>query len=247
MKNLERYTGKAAVAAAFLFLLAGLPPAATASISVSPVLIELSARHGKDVVRVANASDEPKSFEINVVAWTQSEEQREIYADSGDLVAVPPLFTLEPGGEQVVRIGLMRDPDPETERAYRVFITELAPPEDEARAQSGINMRLRFGVPVFVAPLADGVKAIDFTGLDSIGGHTFMKLANSGNIRVKITEIRYRSPLEEESATSTASFYLHPGKSGLLPLAFPDLNAGGTIELVTDTAGILEYVLAGNH
>ena len=247
MKNLERHTGKAAVTAAFLILLAAFPLAAAASVSISPVLLELSARHDKDVLRVANASDAAKSFEINVVGWTQSEAQREIYADSADLVAVPPLFTLEPGAEQVVRIGLMRNPDPQTEMAYRVFITELAPPDNEDRTQSGINMRLRFGVPVFVAPLAEGAAALDFTGLESISGHTFMKLANSGNVRVKITEIRYRPPLEEHSASATASFYLHPGKSGLLPLAFPDLSAGGTIELVTDTAGVLEYALAGNH
>ena len=247
MKFLERFTGKAAVTAAFLILMAGHPLVASASISVSPVLLELSSRHDKDVVRVANTSDAAKSFEINVVAWTQSEQQREIYADSGDLVAVPPLFTLEPGGEQVVRIGLMRGPDAQTELAYRVFITELAPPENEDRAQSGINMRLRFGVPVFVAPLADTAATVDFGGLEAIGDHTFMKLANSGNVRVKITEIRYRPPLEEQSASSTASFYLHPGKSGLLPLTFPDLDTGGSIELVTDTAGVLEYALAGTH
>lgn len=247
MQQTERYTGKAALCAAFLLLFTGFPATAGASISVSPVLLELDQQHSKDIVRVANVSEVTKSFEVNVVAWTQSDQDREIYADTGDLIAVPPLFTLAPGEEQIVRVGLMRAPDADNELAYRVFFTELAPPELEQPTASGISMRLRFGVPAFVAPLAEPAPGIEFTGVQRIDGNVFLGLGNNGNVRVKITEIRFRPPMAENSDSKSAVFYLHPGKSGMLPLTFDDLDMGGTVELETDTAGVLSYVLAGTR
>lgn len=244
MSTSERYTGKAAVFAAFLFLI-GSAPTATASVAVSPVLLELSEQQNKEVVRVTNTSDAAKSFEVNAVAWSQSDKEREIYAETDELLAVPPLFTLEPGQTQVVRIGLMRRADESTELAYRVFFTELAPPETDDEPFTGVNMRLRFGVPVFVAPLAPVETNIEFVKLSTVDGHTFMELRNSGNVHVKVNEIRYLAPFATNKEVTPTVFYLHPGKTGYLPVELPDEHASGTIELVTDTAGVLEYALAG--
>jgi fimbrial chaperone protein len=245
MKNFERYTGKAAGFAAFLLFFAGYPMAATASIDVSPVILELSDQRNKEVVRIGNTSDTAKSFQVDVVAWSQSDHEREIYEPTGDLLAVPPLFTLEPGEQQIVRIGLMRGADAEQERSYRIFFTELEPPELEEQTVSGINVRLRFGVPAFVAPLAAAAPGVEFVGLQTIDNNTFMELRNTGNVRVKINEVRYQSPISLDKEVSQAVFYLHPGKTGFLPLDIGDQAPGGTVELATDTAGVLEYVLAG--
>jgi hypothetical protein len=71
-----------------------------------------------------------------------------------------------------------------------------------------------------------------------------MELRNTGNVRVKVNEVHYQAPMSRDKEVSQAVFYLHPGKTGLLPLEIPDQYAGGTVELVTDTAGIIEYALA---
>ncbi len=218
---------------------------AAASVDISPVLVEINEQRNKETVRITNSGDTPKSFEVSVVAWSQSEQDREIYEPSDELLAVPPLFTLEPGKTQVVRIGLMRKADAENELSYRVFFTELEPPEIKEKTVSGINVRLRFGIPVFVAPLAPVAPEVTFVQLQTIDNHTFMELRNTGNVRVKVSEIRYQSPLRPDKDVSQAVFYLHPGKTGFLPLELPDQAVGGTVELVTDTAGVLEYALAG--
>jgi fimbrial chaperone protein len=245
MQNLERYAGKAAACAAFLFLVLAYPVTALPAVDISPVLVELGEQHNKDVIRITNSGDAAKSFEVNVVAWSQSADEREIYTPSDELLAVPPLFTLQPGEQQLVRLGLMRHADAETELSYRVFFTELAPPETEERTTSGINVRLRFGIPVFVAPLAAAAPAVQFVGLRSIGDNTFMELRNTGNVRVKVGEVRYQAPASYDTDVSPAVFYLHAGRTGYLPLQLPDDNTGGTVELSTDTAGMLRYVLAG--
>ena len=244
MKTSERLTGKAAGFAAFLLFCTGYPLTASAAVDISPVVLEMSAQQDKQVVRVGNSSETTKSFQVDVVAWSQSDEEREIYTPTDELLAVPPLFTLEPGEQQVVRIGLMRDADMDQELSYRVFFTELAPPQLEERTASGINVRLRFGIPVFVAPLAPASPDVEFVTLRTIENSTFMELKNTGNVRVKVNEVHYQAPASRDKKVSQAVFYLHPGKTGFLPLDIPDQNAGGTVELVTDTAGIIEYALA---
>jgi len=246
MTYTERSTGKAAGFAAFLIFFLGLGSVAGAAVNVSPVLLNLSEKTNKEVVRVTNSSDASKSFEVNVVAWSQSDKEREIYSETDELLAVPPLFTLQPGQTQVVRIGLMRRAHEATELAYRVFFTELAPPEIHEQETSGIRMRLRFGIPVFVAPLVPVSTGIEFVGLDTVDDHTFMQLRNTGNVHIKVNEIRYLAPFTADRIVEPTVFYLHPGKTGYLPVELPKENAGGTVELVTDTAGVLAYDLAGS-
>ena len=86
----ERYLRKAASIAAFL-LIVGFPTLdAIASISVSPVRVDLSDEHTKDVVRVSNLEEITKSYQVEIVAWSQSDERREIYAPTEQLLVVPP-------------------------------------------------------------------------------------------------------------------------------------------------------------
>ena len=243
MKKLERYTGKAASFAAFLLFCVVCPTALMASVDISPVVVELSEAHDKEVVRIGNGTESAKSFQVDVVAWSQSDPEREIYTPTDDLLAVPPLFTLEAGKEQVVRLGLMRAADTDRELSYRVFFTELEPPELEETTVSGINVRLRFGIPVFVAPLAAPSAGVEFVALQTIESNTFMELRNTGNVHVKVNEVSYQAPASSDKEVSPTVFYLHPGTTGFLPLEISGENAGGTVELSTDTAGILEYAL----
>jgi hypothetical protein len=106
-------------------------------------------------------------------------------------------------------------------------------------------MRLRFGVPIFVAPLAAAAPDVQFVNLRTIDKHTFMELKNTGNVRVKVNEVHYQDHTSPDKEVSQAVFYLHPGKTGFLPLELPDQNTGGTVELITDTAGTLEYAVPG--
>lgn len=98
MKNLERLTGKAVRLAAFLFLFTGYPLTALAGIEISPVLLEMSEQQDKQVVRVGNSSETAKSFQVDVVAWSQSDEEREIYTPTDEpgqgSVSSRPLFAL---------------------------------------------------------------------------------------------------------------------------------------------------------
>lgn len=239
----ERYKWKAAKVAAFLFIFVASVSVTHASMSVSPVRIDLSDEHRKDVIRVSNQDESAKSYEVNVVAWSQSRERREIYTPTEDLLAVPPLFTLQPGEEQIVRIGMLQDADAATERSYRMFVTELAPPQPESPAATGITMRVQIGVPVFVAPTALPTATLDYVDSMQVEEQLFMQFRNSGNTHVKVTEVQFLAPGQTDKQVAPTGLYVLAGQTGYLPVALPDGKPVGTITVVTDTLGSLEYEL----
>ena len=239
----ERYARKAASFAAFLISTGALAPLALASIDVSPVRIDLSDSHDKDVVRISNREESAKSYQVEVVAWTQTDERREVYSPTEDLLAVPPLFTLDPGEVQIVRVGMLQDADPGVERAYRMFITELAPPQMDESDTSGIRMRLQIGIPVFVAPKALPTASLDYLDSMQVEEQLFLQFQNNGNTHVKITEIQLASPRLADKVVTPVAFYVLPGQRGFLPVALPDGKPEGTVTIVTDTLGTLEYEL----
>lgn len=242
--NIERYSGKAAIIAAFLFVFGEFVTDAAAQVAVSPVRVDLSDRQNKDVVRITNQESAIRSFEVEIVAWSQTDKRREVYSPTEDLIAVPPLFTLAPGEEQVVRIGMLTEADPAIERSYRMFVTELASPQEEAQSGVGIKMRLQFGIPVFVAPTALPSASLDYFDSMRIDDQFFMHLRNHGNTHVKISEVRYQAPGKEEPVSSPAVIYILARQTGYVSVQLPGDAVEGKVTLVTDTLGNLEYELS---
>jgi fimbrial chaperone protein len=243
---IERFPGKAAWLAAFpLFFLLGAVTPVAASISVSPVRLDLDASRDKEVIRVSNQEDGQKSYQVEVVAWSQEDGQPEVYAPTEALLVVPPLFTLEPGEDQLVRVGMLEPADEAVEKTYRVFITEIAPPQPEAPEVSGVNMRLQIGVPVFVAPTAPVVPTLDLVDTRNIDGKLFLELRNAGNVHVKVSRVTYAPPGLEDPVVSPAAMYVLAGQTGSLPVPSPGGRAVGKVTIVTDTLGTLEYELPG--
>lgn len=239
----ERYQWKAVLCTAFLLVFTGHAFDANAQVSVSPVRVDLSDVHSKDVVRIGNQEKSTASYQVEVVAWSQSDERREIYAPTEEILAVPPLFTLGPGEEQIVRVGMLTDADMSVERSYRMFVTELASPDD-VEQMTGVNMRLRLGIPVFVAPNTLPNATLDYVGSKQMDNQLFLQLRNNGNTHVRISEIRYFGPGADEPAVESAAIYVLPGRAAYVPVELAGTDRAGIVTLVTDTLGTVEYDLS---
>lgn len=123
--------------------------AMAAGFSVSPTRIELTAEDRVMALTLTNSRNREASIQLEIKQWSQLHGE-DVYESTTELLATPPIFTLAAGEQQIVRIGLRRPPDPDTELSYRLFLQELQPPTPEGF--QGLQMVLRMGVPVFVAP-----------------------------------------------------------------------------------------------
>jgi fimbrial chaperone protein len=117
---------------------------------ISPVRINLSGQAPIAVLAVRNESTESSVMQLSVMSWLQ-EGNDDIYTSTNEVLATPPIFTVPPGGTQIVRVGMRRKVEVRRELAYRLFIQEVALAGVDAKVGE-VKLALRFGIPVFVAP-----------------------------------------------------------------------------------------------
>ncbi|RDS83106.1 molecular chaperone [Dyella monticola] len=127
--------------------------AGAAGFSVTPLRLDFTG-NGSASVEIENAGNTPIDMEVQVMSWAQV-DGKDVYADTSDLTVFPMKFTLPPkssGKDQgrVIRVFFpagKKGSLPKTEKAYRLYITEL--PSVQQDPGENIQIRERFGIPVF--------------------------------------------------------------------------------------------------
>jgi len=160
------------------------------SFTVSPVRIELSPQRPLGSLNITNDGAEPVTIDAKAMVWTQQAGE-DLHEDTRELIVTPPVFTLEPRASQVVRIGLRRPPDRERELAYRIFLTENAPPP--TAASTGVAMTLRLSVPIFIRPVAAPVARLDWSASRGAADELKLQATNVGNLHVQVADLRLLS------------------------------------------------------
>src|SRR6185436_2063955 len=103
-----------------LFGLLGLRVSAAwgAAVSVSPVLVHLSATQRSEVIEFTNAGQTPARFQAEVHAWHESAAGELTLSPTKDLLFFPSLFEIPPGETRRIRVASTVAPGP-VERSYR--------------------------------------------------------------------------------------------------------------------------------
>jgi fimbrial chaperone protein len=136
--------------ATLMFACAASLNAACGQFSVNPVRVELTPDNAIAVLNIVNQGKETLTLQTRTAAWDQNTGGDE-FSPTREVLATPPLFSLAPGAEQVVRVGLRRPFEPQRELTYRLFFEEvLPPPSPDFR---GVRMALNVSLPVFAGSL----------------------------------------------------------------------------------------------
>jgi fimbrial chaperone protein len=167
-------------------LLLGAGGRAADAQTIAPVLVELTPARRVVSVTMTNTSSRAMTYQAQTVAWTQS-EGADRYADSADLLVVPPVADIAPGASQIFRITLRR-PQPARETAYRLIFEDVT--EDIAPPADGATVRLQFrhSLPVFVGPVSKSqgqarMAACEPSAIDCA------RLYNDGERRLRIMQV----------------------------------------------------------
>lgn len=227
---LRRLLGGAAPAAPLFFF---WHVAFAASFGVSPVRIDLSASARSAELRLTNTGAEEVSVQVDVRKWSQDFDGAEQLFDTNELLAVPPLATIPPGEQQIVRIGRRGEVSVDTEQSFRVLVTELAPAVAPTAEQPTLRMRLQLSIPVFVAPIGAAEPEIAIEELADIGEGEHLVLHNRGKAHAKIGRIEVRSagewiPLSDDTVNRVR--YVLPDARAPLPIP-PELGGFSAIRI----------------
>ena len=194
--------------------------AAAGSFSVAPTRVELEAGRRTAVISLRNTDAVPLRVQATVVGWTQPAGE-DVYAPTRDLLATPPVFTIAPNGEQIVRIALRRAADAGRELPYRIFFQEVPQPLKAATANT-LNVALRIGVPIFVtASRAEEGMYLQWQARRLTADEVEITAENTGNTHVQVTGFQVLAGAAVPGVPVSAIKYVLPGSRMSWKLSLP--------------------------
>jgi len=191
--------------------------AVAGSFQVNPVRVELRNGATSGAVVIRNDGAEPVVVQTSILAWAQA-DGKDVYSPTREALATPPVATIPPGGEQIVRVGLRRPPDRTREVAFRLYLQEIpGPPQPGFQ---GLQVALRIGLPVFVDPLTAVTRDFEWSAVRAADGQIKVMLRNRGNVHLQVYDLALRTDAAEPIAGESQLTYVLAGETRewLLPL-----------------------------
>jgi len=190
MRNLRFYAGLRS--ALFAWLALTLTGAEAGSFMVDPTRVELGADQMSTTLVIRNDDQEPAVIRVESRAWRQNDGE-DIYEPSPEILITPPVVTVAPGSEQILRVALRRPLDGQKELAYRIFLLEVPPPPRPGFR--GLQVALRISLPVFALPAAGATPKAGWRLAYQAKEHTLrVDLANTGNAHLQMQEFSLSAP-----------------------------------------------------
>jgi fimbrial chaperone protein len=238
--GLAAVLGMTAVLAGFLVA----PEAWAADVSIMPVNVRLDRANDRATVQVQNNGTEPVTMQAEGIRWTR-ENGQDVDGPTTDLLVNPPIFTLQAGQIQVLRVGLRRAPDLQQEATYRMVLREIpvARPGGDTQVTGAVRVLVALRVPVYVAP--NQVRRDSSWSVQrASSGETVATVTNAGNVHVKVSELRLTGVNGEvkSMAVPGAQSVIFPGEQRSYRIPTP-AGPPGNLQVMTDQG--LQQVTAG--
>ena len=203
--------------------------AGAGSLGVAPLKVTLSATAPIGSVTVENSGSADILVQTEIFSWSQSDGIQNLAA-TDDVVAVPPVFKLAPGAQQLVRVGLTRAFVESYEKTFRLMVTEVP----TATSTQSVAVSIRHSLPVFVLPEKASAGTLGVRA-DSVG----LQIANEGNQHVNIRRWRVRDASGAVVVDANGPGYILRGerrsiaiaKAIVGPLVFEADTASGTLKI----------------
>ena len=236
--------GLRALGAAALFALSLDGIAAT--FGLMPMRVELSSAAPTAIVTVTNAGDAPVTVQVQAYAWSQP-DGNDTYEETRGFIVSPPIFTIAPGANQIVRVALRGQAQADVEGAYRLLFREVPPAEETAGDKTLFRIALNMNIPLFVAPAAVAVAPKPAFSVEAAFDKSWrLRIANNGNGNLRLAPLTVRQG--EDTLVTEDVFVVLAGatryitlpkeqvKAGL-PLRVEAQSNGGRIDLALPAAG----------
>ena len=215
-----------------LLVAAGLTTSAApaATLQISPVTVELQAGENASGITLRNPAGRPIYGQVRVFRWDQANGADTLSA-SQDLIASPPLIEIAPNGEQLVRLVRASTAPVAGELSFRILIDEL--PQPGETPTSGVTVRLRYSVPVFIEPPAKAGQPQLSWHLSRTSAGWSMRVENTGTRRAQIAAVKLVDAAGKAYVVNEGLLgYALAGRAGQwnVPLP-PDADLHGTVTI----------------
>ncbi len=237
-----KHSDRLLLAAGLLFCIP-LDAAQAAGLRLSPLRLDLSAQQTATQVELTNLSAAPVAVQVKAFRWSQ-EQGQDVYEPTKDIFFAPPIVTVPGQGKTVVRFRLRAAAPKDREGTYRIYFQEV-PPANESASGAGMTFRVRFGVPLFVAPGKVAQPGLSVK-IARESEHLRLTLENTGAAHLKIqgvdlfpagvnTEQPDQAPLASATHSLRAANYLLSGSRHEWELKLPEAATKAATRLLIRT------------
>ena len=182
-------------------------PSLADGIYISPLRVTLSPPSRSAVFMLTNSSMTRLDFHAHVYRWTQDGADDLLTATSAALLS-PPIFSIEPGRTQSIRVGLLAPQASASETQYRVVIDRV-PSGDPLPGV--IVMVLHLSLPVFVPPSNEVIPTLEWSARRIDARHVALTAANRGGMHVQITSLTTSTDVAGANSVTNQMAYVLPG------------------------------------
>lgn len=227
---MQRWLRPAARALGGLALLAAAAVAGAASLQISPVSVRFAGLQQASSIALQNTGDAPIYGQVRVFRWDQQKGE-DVLTPTRELIVSPPIVQIAANATQAIRLVLAAGVQRGGEGSYRVLIDELG--REDGGAAQGVDIRLRYSVPVFLAPAQPAVATAAGAPRDDLldwqvfrqDGNWMLRVRNEGAIHAQIGAVDFANRAGRRFAISQGLFgYVLAGRERLWKLPV-DANA----------------------
>lgn len=162
--------------------------AQAASLTVSPVLIDAGAA-ANATLTLQNRQARPLDAQVRIFRWRQGGGEDQL-TPADDVVASPPILTVDPNGSAVVRVQRQSREEPVAEEAYRIVVDEL--PNPDRQRNGTVAVVLRYLVPAFFFPPQASQPHVSWA-ITRRDGKLLLTATNRGDKRLQVIDLRLKT------------------------------------------------------
>jgi len=210
-------------ASALAALCLGSVAARAGGLEVAPLGVDFAAGQMAQTITVANRATAPATVQLRTFDWSQPGGVDRL-ASTDALVASPPIVTIPPGREQVIRVLLRRPPAGAAEKSYRLMVEEIPVP-----VPGQVNLALHLSLPIFVSAAAPGQAKISWSARPAGGGMVELAARNGGTRHAKFDGLTVAT--RGGAASRAFGGYVLPGQEKRWRIPLRGLDRAGQITL----------------
>jgi fimbrial chaperone protein len=224
------------MAAALCVASVSASPAMRASFTVSPTQVFLTPLATSALLTLRNESGDSLRFQITAFTWDQTASGEMQLTPTDDVVFFPRLVELAAHEERKVKVGTTATFGT-VERTYRIFVEELpALKGAEPVSGTGVQMRTRMGIPVFLRP-AQATAGGALSDPATTKGTVTVRLDNRGTVHLVADSVQLRGQSANGAVVFTKTlngWYILAGKSQAFDFALTPAECKATVTMVAE-------------
>lgn len=218
---------------ALILLPAGMTSGASA-LQISPLRLEFSESHKHTTLTVKNRGTSPSLVQVEVFRWAQ-QNGHDVLEPSRDVLVSPPVFSLGPNSEQLIRAIVRRQPDQTREVTYRILLREVASDFASDTDNEAIRVLLGFSLPVFLRPNDETQLSVRWRVVQSEHNKLKLYLHNQGTQHVQVVSVDIQNDKGKILSKQPEMAYVLPDNQREWLLDMESLDVTSTINLVAKT------------